>query len=145
MPPVTQALCVDIEFKNRENPMRENKSGKVKLSPEVSKAFGDFIVYTNFSHHGRINIDTWEALYDFIEYTHAHHIRLGEDQLRELLLAEGASLEDADEVSNVYFHCRNLLYKKRPWDVLRMHCWLRTRQEKKKIKQDFFERVSKIT
>ncbi|MCE5319173.1 MAG: hypothetical protein LLG04_17650 [Parachlamydia sp.] len=125
--------------------MREIKSKKVNLSPAVSKAFGNFIVYTNFSHHGRININTWEALYDFIEYTHAHHIRLGEDQLTELLLAEGASLEDADEVANVYFHCRNLLYRKRPWDVLRMHSWLRTRKEKENIIQGFFERVSKNT
>ena len=124
----------------------ENKTKrKVKLSPAVLKAFDDFMLYTNFSHQGRVNINTLEALYDFIEYTHVHHIRLGEDQLRELLLAEGASHEDAEEVANVYFHCRNLLYRKRPWDVLRMHSWLRTRQENAKIKQDFLERAAKNT
>lgn len=125
--------------------MKNKALTKLKISPSALKAFGDFITYTNFSHHGKINNNTWEALYDFIEYTHAHHIRLGEDQLKKLLLADGASLEDADEVSNVYFHCRNLLYKKRPWDIRRMYSWLRTRQEKEKIKQDFFERVSKST
>jgi hypothetical protein len=102
--------------------MKDNTTRKVKVSPAVLKAFDNFILYANFSHHGRINTNTWEALYDFIEYTHAHNIRLGEDQLRELLLAEGASQEDADEVATVYFHCRNLLYTKRPWDDLRMHC-----------------------
>jgi len=125
--------------------MENNKTKKIKISSAASKAFYNFMLHTNFSHHGRININTWEALYDFIEYTHAYHIRLGEDQLRELLLEEGANQEDAEEVANVYFHCRNLLYKKRPWDVLRMHCWLRTSQEKDKIKQDFFERVTKRT
>jgi len=125
--------------------MKNKALTKMKISPAALKAFGDFINYTNFSYHGRINNDTWEALYDFIEYTHTHHIRLGEDQLKELLLADGASPEDADEVSNVYFHCRNLLYRKRSWDIRRMYSWLRTRQEKEKIKQDFFERVSKRT
>jgi hypothetical protein len=125
--------------------MNDNLSGKIKLSLGVSKAFEEFIVHTNLSYHGPINNNTWEALYEFIEYTHAHNVRLGEDQLRELLLAEGARPQDADEIADVYLHGRNLLYRKRPWGTLRMYSWLRSKKEKGKVKQSFFERVSKHT
>jgi len=123
--------------------MNNNVSRKVRLSPGVSKAFYEFILYTNLSHHGPVNNNTWEALYEFIKYTHAHNVRLDEDQLKELLLEEGARPQDANKIAQVYFHCRNLLYKKRPWDTRRMHSWLRTKKEKEDAKQSFREKLLK--
>lgn len=123
--------------------MNDNVSRKVKLSPGVSKVFDEFIISTNLLHHGPINANTWEALYEFIEYTHAHHVRLGEDQLKELLLADGTRPQDADDIAQVYFHGRNLLYKKRPWDTRRMYGWLRSKKEKEMAMQSFRERSLK--
>jgi len=112
------------------------------MKNKLLKAFKEFILYTNLPN-GPINNNTWEALYDFIEYTHAHNVRLGDDQLRDLLLKEGANLQDADEIANAYLHGRNLLYKKRPWDNQRMYSWLRTQKEKREIKTSFIKRLAK--
>ncbi len=86
---------------------------------------------------------TWEALYDFIKYTHSHNVRLGDDQMQDLLLGEGAKPKDAEEIAQVYFHGRNLLYRKRPWDIQRMYSWLRSKKEKEKIIQEFKKRLIK--
>jgi len=121
--------------------MKNNLLSKAKLSPGVAKAFEHFILCTNLSFGGPINNTTWEALYDFIKYTHSHHIRLGDDQMRDLLLSEGAKPKDAEEIALVYLHGRNLLYKKRPWDIQRMYSWLRSKKEKEKIVKEFKKRL----
>jgi len=117
--------------------MKSNLLSKAKLSPGVAKAFESFILHTNLSFGGPINNMTWEALYDFIKYAHAHRVRLGDDQMRDLLLSEGAKPKDAEKIAQVYLHGRNLLYRKRPWDIQRMYSWLRSKKEKEKIVKEF--------
>lgn len=122
--------------------MKNKLLSKIKLSPGVAKAFENFILHTNLSFGGPINNMTWEALYDFIRYTHAHNVRLGDDQMRNLLLSEGANPKDAEEISRAYLHGRNLLYKKRPWDDQRMYSWMRSKKEKEKVIEEFNNRIA---
>lgn len=113
---------------------------KAKLAPGVAKAFEAFILATNLSFGGPINNMTWEALYTFIRYTHSHNVRLGDDQMRDLLLSEGAQPNDAESIAQVYLHGRNLLYRKRPWDGQRMYSWLRSKKERSQALSEFKER-----
>lgn len=121
--------------------MKNNLLSKAKLSPGVRKEFENFILRTNLPFGGPINNMTWEALYDFIWYTHSHNVRLGDDQVRDLLLSEGAKPKDAENIAQAYLHGRNLLYKKRPWDNQRMYSWLRSKKEKEKIVKAFYEDI----
>jgi hypothetical protein len=93
--------------------MNQDSKDKLKLSKGVSRAFENFLIQTNLPHGGQINNLTWEALYSFIKYTHSFNVRLGDDQLRDMLLYSGAKLEDAEKLAMVYLHGRNLLYKKK--------------------------------
>jgi hypothetical protein len=120
--------------------MKKDLSRKIKLPAGVAKAFEQFILHTNIPG-GPINNNTWEALYEFIEYTHAHKVRLGDDELRDLLLQKGATQQDADEIASIYLHARNLLYKKRPWDIQRMYGWIQTKKEKKEKIEEFYKRI----
>ena len=121
--------------------MKNDFQGNIKLSPGVTKAFEEFILYTNLPGGGSINNNAWEALYEFINYTHKHNVRLGDDDLRDLLLQIGATQQNADEIASVYLHGRNLLYKKRPWDIRRMYSWAQTKKEKKGRMREFYERL----
>jgi len=94
--------------------VKNNFLSNSKLSPGVTKELENFILHTNLSFGGPINNATWEALYEFIIYAHTYRVRLGDDQMRDLLLSEGAKRADAEEIAQVYLHGRNLLYKKRP-------------------------------
>ena len=123
--------------------MKNNFFNKTKLSPGVAKKLENFILHTNLSFGGPINNMTWEALYELIRYAHAHRVRLGDDQMRDILMSEGAKPEDAEEIAKVYLHGRNLLYKKRPWDIQRMYSWLRSKKEKKKIIEEFRNNLTK--
>ena len=117
--------------------MKNNFLSNSKLSPGVTKELENFILHTNLSFGGPINNATWEALYEFIIYAHTYRVRLGDDQMRDVLLSEGAKRADAEEIAQVYLHGRNLLYKRRPWDIQRMYSWLRSKKEKKKILEEF--------
>jgi hypothetical protein len=103
----------------------------------VARALDEFLLMTSLSFGGPINNETYEALYDFIQYTHAHNVLLGDDEFRDILLAEGAQGKDAEEIASIYLHSRNLLYRKRPWDDRRMYGWLRSRKEKQKLIDEY--------
>jgi hypothetical protein len=117
--------------------MNQNIKVKIRLSKGVAQAFDSFIIHTNLSSGGPINNLTWEALYGFIEYTHSHNVRLGDDQLRDLLVNSGAKPEAAEETAIIYLHGRNLLYKKKAYDIQKMYSWLRSRKENETLKIDF--------
>lgn len=125
--------------------VKSSNSRKKKLSPGVQKAFDNFILITNFGHGGRINNITREALYDFAIYAHKHRVLLGDEQLKELLLEAGAGAEDAVELSTSYFHSRNVLYHKRPWDLGRMYSWLKTKKQREKERLEYIKKRRKNT
>jgi hypothetical protein len=92
---------------------------KRKFFPGVSRALDDFLLKTNLSFGGPLNNETYEALYEFIKYTHANSVRLSDDVFRDFLLEQGAQISDADKIASIYLHCRNLLYRKRRrWTLL---------------------------
>lgn len=110
---------------------------KRKLSPGVARALDEFLLTTSFSFGGSINNETYEALYAFLQYTHAHNVLLGDDELRDILIEEGAQKEDAEEIASIYLNSRNLLFRKKPWDDRRMYEWLRSRNEKQKLIDEY--------
>ena len=116
--------------------MQSSDHKNMNLSPGVRKAFYNFLLYTNFSHGGTINNNAWEALYDFVKYTHAHKVLLSDDQFKNLLISEGARVHDAEKFSTIYLHCRNLLYKKRPWDSGRMYSWLKNKKQRMEEREE---------
>ena len=125
--------------------VKSSNSRKKKLSPGVQKAFDNFILITSFGHGGRINNITREALYNFAIYAHKYRVLLGDEQLKELLLEAGAGAEDAIELSTSYFHSRNVLYHKRPWDLGRMYSWLKTKKQREKERLEYIKKRRKNT
>ncbi len=114
-----------------------------KITAGTEKAFNDFLLSSMITSGGNMNNFAWEKYHEFIKYAHRYRVRLGDDDVREMLLKSGVRKEIADELARVYLHCRNVLYQRRSWEKNNLYAWLNTRKEKDKLIEEYKEQINK--
>ncbi len=84
-----------------------------------------------------MNNYAWEQYHEFIKYTHRYRVRLGDDDVREILIQSGVRKEVANELANIYLHSRNVLYRKRKWERNNLYAFLNTKKQKEILIVDY--------
>lgn len=90
---------------------------------------------------GNLNNFAWEQYHEFIKYTHRYRVRLSDDDVREMLIQSGVRNEVAHELSTVYLHCRNVLYRKKKWEANSLYSFLNTKSQKEKLIEEYRKEI----
>lgn len=76
------------------------------LPPLANKLFMTFVDDANKS---LLNSMDWKRFYKFIRHCHASNVKLYPDELKRLLIENGFSDDDSDDLTNIFYHGKNLL------------------------------------
>lgn len=68
-----------------------------------------FLSFVDLANTSLLHPLDMRRFYRFIRFCHARKVNLGEHELRAHLLQAKFSEEDADNLSSIYYHGRNLL------------------------------------
>lgn len=83
---------------------------KADLEPDIpQKAQELFEKFALLADKNALHPNDWERYYKFIQFCSTYDVPLTQVDIRDLLIASGFSLEDADRISETYYHGRNLL------------------------------------
>lgn len=104
-------LPLILDYNKKYNSKRRlniqtREAQKIKLPPKANEIFHTFVCAANKNILHPLD---WKRFYIFIRHSYSNKVKINSGELKRLLIENGFDTEDADYLSNIYYHGKEIL------------------------------------